>query len=49
MSENGEEEKPVQKEPTIMPPKTFFISQINSYTGRVLYNELKFSKDPMID
>jgi len=26
MSENGEEEIPVVKEPTIMPPKTFFIS-----------------------
>lgn len=32
-----------------MPPKTFFISHINSYTGKVLKEELSISRDPMID
>ena len=49
MSDNEEEEKVVPKEPTVMPPKTFFISNINSYTGKVLLEELRISKDPMID
>jgi|APCry1669189733_1035249.scaffolds.fasta_scaffold295987_1 hypothetical protein len=49
MSDNEEEEKVVPKEPVVMPPKTFFISNINSYTGKVLLEELRISKDPMID
>ena len=49
MSDNEEEEKVVPKEPTVMPPNTFFISNINSYTGKVLLEELRISKDPMID
>jgi len=32
-----------------MDPKTYFISHINSYTGKVLLNELSTSDDPMID
>ena len=49
MSDNEEEEKVVPKEPIVMPAKTFFISNINSYTGKVLLEELRISKDPMID
>lgn len=32
-----------------MEPKTFFISHINSYLGKVLLEELSTSNDPMID
>lgn len=40
MSENSGEEKPKEPEPE-QPGKKFFISHINSYTGRCLNEELK--------
>jgi len=45
--DNSQAEAP--KVPTVMDPKTFFISHINSYTGKVLYEELSTSRDPMMD
>ena len=39
MSENGEEEEQVKIVPE-EPGKKFFISHVNSYTGRTLFKEL---------
>jgi hypothetical protein len=49
MSDGEEEEKVVVKVPVVMPPTTFFISNVNSYAGKVILEELRVSKDPMID
>lgn len=49
MSDSEGDEAPQIKEPVVMPPKTFFISHINSYTGKVLKEELAKNRNPDID
>ena len=45
----GSDQEVKKKEPVIKDPKNFFISHVNSYTGRILYEELSTEPDPMID
>ena len=40
MSDNGDEEVKVVEVPE-EPGKSYFISHINSYTGKILYEQLK--------
>ena len=48
-SENGSEQNKEPPKPKLMDPKKFFISHVNSYTGKVLHEELSTEPNKMID